>query len=101
MIGLSRLYISRNFCLDSSLAFGLKADSLEVMSPGARCIIKNEMRLIPINIGIIHKILFNKYFSITDSFHFFEIWLVRTTHSHCDISQRGEIIFLPLLFFYE
>ena len=47
--------------LDSSEALGLKDDSFEVTSPGARCIMKNEIRLIPISIGIIHRIRFIRY----------------------------------------
>ena len=60
MTGLSKLYKARNFCLDSSLALGLKLASLVVMSPGARCMMKNEIRLMPSNSGTIHKMRFNK-----------------------------------------
>src|SRR5450830_874817 len=62
--GLSKLYSSRNFCRDSSLAFGLKLASLVVMSPGARCMIKKEIRLIPINSGTIQKTRFSRYLSM-------------------------------------
>ncbi len=59
--GLSRLYNSRSFCLDSSLAFGLKLASDAVMSPGAKCMMKKEIKLMPTSKGTIQNNRLSRY----------------------------------------
>src|SRR4051794_37826056 len=68
MTGLSKLYSSRSFWRDSSEALGLNDASLLVMSPGAKCMIKKEIKLMPISRGIIHNTRLIKYLSMINDY---------------------------------